>query len=74
MSEIIFIYKNKEIIMLCGKNEKLGIIFKRFCQKTQLVKKNIQFLFGGEIINYVYKIYPIYQKDLLKLLIYYIIN
>ena len=51
MSEIIFIYKNKEIIMLCGKNEKLGIIFKRFCQKTQLVKKNIQFLFGGEIIN-----------------------
>ena len=51
MSEIVFSYNGIEIVIPCSIDEKFGPIIDRFCLKAQLSRKNVYFLFAGQILD-----------------------
>ena len=51
MTEIIFIYDNKPIIIQCNKNESMKEIFQKFAIKVEINLSKIYFLYGGKKID-----------------------
>ena len=51
MSEIIFIYKGREIPIQCTKGEKLKDIMERLSNKINILKENIYGLYNGQILD-----------------------
>ena len=51
MSEIVFLYNSNEVVILCKENEKFGTIIQKFCEKTELCRDSIYFLFNGQILD-----------------------
>ena len=51
MSTIIFLYKEKEILIQCTQNEKLESIIQRFCIKAQVERNDINFLLNDKTLE-----------------------
>ena len=51
MSEIIFIFKGKEVPIQCSKREKLKKIIQRLIVKLNVSKEDIYLLYGGKILD-----------------------
>ena len=53
MSNIVikFIYNQIEYTVECSRNEKMKVIFERFGTKAHTAVENLEFIYGGDIIN-----------------------
>ena len=51
MSSFIFIYQGNEVTIQCQPKENLSIIVKRFCEKINVNRENLNFLCSGKILD-----------------------
>ena len=57
MASISFLYNGIETIIQCTTNEKIEDICKKFSTKINININNLQFLYGGQKIDYNFKFY-----------------
>ena len=51
MTEVIFLFEGKNILIQCNKNEKLKDIINKFIIKTQVDNNSVYYLYKGNRIN-----------------------
>jgi hypothetical protein len=50
-SQVIFLFRGKDVIIQCNDQNKIKDIFNKFSVKTKTNKDLLYFLYGGNIIN-----------------------
>ena len=51
MSQITFLFRGEEVLIQCALKEKLVTVIQRFCEKAQVNRSNVIFLFNGAILD-----------------------
>ena len=51
MSQITFLFRGEEVPIQCTQKEKLVTVIQRFCEKAQVNRNNVIFLFNGAILD-----------------------